>query len=55
MVNDNVEGYSSNRDYEKKIENFAKATLKEVETKSKMLGITVKQVAGAMNTRKYYK
>ena len=40
------------RDYEKKIENFAKDTLKEVEAKSKMFGITFNQVAGAMSVRK---
>ena len=39
-------------DYEKKIENFAKDTLKDVETKSKMFGITVNQVASAMSERK---
>ena len=40
------------RDYEKKVEKFAKDTIKEVETKSKMFGVTVNQVAGAMGERK---
>ncbi len=42
----------ADRDYEKKMENFAKGTLKEVEAKSKMFGMTVNQVAGAMSLRK---
>ena len=38
--------------YEKKIENFAKDTIKDVENKSKMFGITVNQITNAMSVRK---
>lgn len=40
------------RDYEKKIEGFAKETIGEVEVKSKMFGTTVNNIANVMNVRK---
>ena len=40
------------RDYQKKVEKFAKNTLKEVEARSKMFGVTVNQVVDAMSVRK---
>lgn len=42
----------TDREYEKKIENFGKATIKDVENKSKMFGTTVNQVANVMSVRK---
>lgn len=40
------------KDYEKIIGEFAKDTLKEVEVKSQMFGITVNQIANVTNIRK---
>lgn len=39
----------ADRDYEKEIENFAKETVKEVESKSKMTGITVNNIANVIS------
>lgn len=44
----------TDREYEKKVENFGKATIKDVENKSKMFGTTVNQVANVMSVRKRY-
>lgn len=42
------------RDYEKKIEHFAKDTLEEVELKSKRFGTTVNNIANVTSVRKRY-
>ena len=44
----------ADREFEKKVENFGKATIKDVENKSKMFGTTVNQVANVMSVRKQY-
>ena len=44
----------TDREYEKKVENFGKVTIKDVENKSKMFGTTVNQVANVMSVRKRY-
>ena len=41
----------ADREYEKKIEGFAKATIDDVEIKSKMFGTTVNNIANVMNVR----
>ena len=40
------------REYEKKVEDFAKKLLEDVEAKSKRFGITVNQIADVMGVRK---
>ena len=42
----------ADREYEKKIDSFAKETINEVELKSKMFGTTVNNIANVMNVRK---
>ena len=42
----------ANRDYENKINNYAKDTLQEVELKSKMFCTTVNNIAGVISVRK---
>ena len=53
MINDEISLDDTDKDFEKKVENYAKDTLKEVENKSKMFGITVNQITNAMNVRKW--
>lgn len=43
------------REYEKKIEEFAKETINEVEIKSKMFGTTVNSIANVNNVRKRFR
>ena len=52
MFTDELKIDKNDRDYEKKIESFGKATIKDVENKSKMFGTTVNQVANVMSVRK---
>ena len=42
----------ADREYEKKIENFAKETLEEVELKSKRFGNAVNNIANVESVRK---
>jgi len=42
----------ADREYEKRIENFARKTIDEVELKSKMFGTTVNNIANVMSVRK---
>ena len=42
----------SDINYEKKVEDFAKELLKEIENYSKMFGITVNQIETVMSVRK---
>ena len=44
----------ANVNYEKEVDSFAKTTLKEVENKSKMLGIAVNQIGEVMQMRKWH-
>lgn len=43
------------REYEKKIEEFAKETINEVEIKSKMFGTTVNNIANVNSVRKCFR
>ena len=40
------------RDYEKKVESFAKKTMNELQTQSKMFGTTVNNFANEISVRK---
>ena len=44
----------TDREYEKKVEQFGKVTIKDVENKSKMFGTTVNQVANVTSVRRQY-